>query len=69
MPRGNASAGRAIIYPTNWCHGVLDHCSLSPSGTPSKLKENCRSSKRHSQRVGLILSNSVSKCVCVCARM
>lgn len=34
---GNASAGCAIIYPTNWCHGVLNHCSLSPLGAPSEM--------------------------------
>lgn len=34
---GNASVDRAIIYPTNWCHGVLDRCSPSPLGAALEI--------------------------------
>ena len=67
---GNASADRAIIYPTNWCHGVLNHCSLPPLGAPSemfrKLQKFCQrlpnAAKKHRPRLGLYMC--VFECLC-----
>lgn len=34
---GSASAAWAIIYPTNWCHGILNHCGPSALQASSEM--------------------------------